>query len=350
MCGWLESGLGRGAADRRIKAFTVHKRVVVIDTGYDSFDQEQAILGASGYSLDVFPGDRHDWAGKAAFAHGADGLLVRWTNVNDAFLDIATTLKAIVRYGVGYDNIDLAAVTARGIPVCNVQGYANHSVSDHALALIFACVRGLRAGMAGLRPHYAAAPTFHMPELHELTLGIVGLGRIGGALCAKARALFGSVVACDPYIPPTRFSELGVESFSLERLLDVSDVVSLHCNLTDETHHLIDAKALGAMRPNAILINTARGPVVDEEALTEALTSGRVFAAGLDVFEDEPPKSNRDEMLAHPRVVATGHYAWYSQRASRELQRRAALNLDALLRGELPEDCLNKNVIRVCSA
>lgn len=327
----------------------MHKRVVVIDTGYDSYDQERAILGASGYSLEIFPGDRHDWAGKAAFANGAEGIFVRWSNVNDAFLDIATTLKAIVRYGVGYDNIDLDAVTRRGIPVCNVQGYANHSVSDHALALIFSCVRGLRAGMDGLRPHYAAAPTAHMPELHELTLGIVGLGRIGGTLCTKARALFGRVVACDPYIPPARFSELGAEPCSLEQLLEVSDVVSLHCNLTEETHHLIGSDALHAMRSNAIVINTARGPVVDEDALTEALESGRVFAAGLDVYEDEPPKSNRDTLLAYPRVVATGHYAWYSQRASRELQRRAALNLDALLRGELPEDCLNKSAVRVCS-
>ncbi len=342
--------MGKRAADAGDWVVSVNKRVVVIDTGYDSFDQERAILEASGYSLEVFPGDRQDWAGKAAFAQGAEGMLVRWTNVNDAFLSTASTLRAIVRYGVGYDNIDVAAVTARGIPVCNVQGYANHSVSDHALALIFACVRGLRAGMDGLRPHYAAPPTQHMPELHELTLGIIGLGRIGGTLCAKAHGLFGRVVACDPYIPTGRFSELGAEACSLEQLLAVSEVVSLHCNLTDETHHIIGSSALNAMRPNAIVINTARGPVVDEDALTDALLSGHVFAAGLDVFEDEPPKANRDALLQHPRVVATGHYAWYSQRASRELQRRATLNLDALLRGEIPEDCLNKSVKRASSA
>jgi D-3-phosphoglycerate dehydrogenase len=101
------------------------------------------------------------------------------------------------------------------------------------------------------------------------------------------------------------------------------------------------------MRPNAILINTARGPVVDEAALTEALIGGRIYAAGLDVFEDEPPKANRDALLAHPYVVATGHYAWYSTAASRELQRRAALNMAAMLRGETPEDCLNSEAFRV---
>ncbi len=318
------------------------KRVVIIDTGYDAYEQEAEILRASGYWLDVFPGGKLDAAGKAEFARGAAGMFVRWTRVNDFFLDRASALRAIVRYGVGYDNIDLAAASARGVPVCNVQGYANHSVSDHALAMILACVRGLRQGMEHVRPRYNLPADLHMPELHELTLGIVGLGRIGGMLCMKARGLFQRVVACDPYIPPERFSELGAEACPFDKLLAVSDVVSLHCNLTEETRHMMNARAFDSMRPYAIVINTARGPVVDEEALTAALEDGTVFAAGIDVFEDEPPKANRDPLLSHPRVVATGHYAWYSQRAGRELQRRAALNMEAMLRGEFPPDCLNR--------
>jgi len=327
-------------------ASTESKRVVVVDTGYDAYDQEIEILGRAGYSLELFSGDRLDAAGKALFTHGAAGMLVRWTTVDGIFLDTASTLKAIVRYGVGFDNIDLPAASARGIPVCNVQGYANHSVSDHALALILACIRNLRAGMEQMRTHYAAPPDYHMPELHELTLGIIGLGRIGGTLCTKARGLFGRVKACDPYVPASRFAEVGAEACSLAELLAASDVVSLHCNLTDETHHLLNAGAFDRLRPKAIIVNTARGPVVDEDALTDALGTGQVFAAGIDVFEDEPPRSNRDLLLSHPRVVATGHYAWYSQRASRELQRRAALNLEAMLRGEIPEDCLNREAFR----
>jgi D-3-phosphoglycerate dehydrogenase / 2-oxoglutarate reductase len=317
-------------------------RVAVIDTGYDSYDQEREILAADGYVLDIFKGGRHDTAGKAAFARGAAGMLLRWTPVDGAFLDTAATLRAIVRYGVGYDNVDVPAATARGIAVCNVQGYANHSVSDHTLALILGCVRGLRAGAQDVRPRYGAPPDTYMPELREMTLGIVGLGRIGGTLCAKAQGLFRRIVACDPYVPPERFRSLGAEPCTLDALLAASDIVSLHCNLTEETHRLIGTAALNRMRPHAILVNTARGPVVDEEALAEALASGRIHAAGIDVFEDEPPKSDRDALLAHPRVLATGHYAWYSQAASRELQRRAALNMTALLRGEFPEDCLNR--------
>lgn len=320
---------------------TSTKRVAVIDTGYASFDQEAEILGRAGYALDIFPGDRQDAAGKALFTRGATGLMVRWTTVDGAFLDTAGTLRAVVRYGVGYDNINLADASARGIPVCNVQGYANHSVSDHALAMTLACVRSLRVGMEQLRPMYAAPPNAHMPELHEMTLGIVGLGRIGGTLCTKARGLFRRVLACDPYIAPERFAHLGAEPCSLDALLAESDVVSLHCNLTEETHRLLNADTLSRLRPDAVVINTARGPVVDEDALTAALETGKVFAAGIDVFEDEPPGPNRDALLAHPRVVATGHYAWYSERASRELQRRAAMNMEALLRGEFPEDCLN---------
>lgn len=323
------------------------RRVCVLDTGYESYDMEREILAREGYHLEVYEGDRLELAPKLAFAKGAEGIFVRWSEFSDEAFDALPGLRCLVRYGVGYDNIDLRAASERGIKACNVQGYANHSVSDHALALILSCMRSLPEGMRGLCPHYAQPPRSHMPELRELTLGIVGLGRIGGTLCAKARMLFREVLACDPYIPPERFLELGARPCAFAELLAETDVISLHCNLTHETRGLIGVAAFDRMRPNAILINTARGPVVDEEALTDALIGGRIYAAGLDVFEDEPPKANRDALLAHPYVVATGHYAWYSTAASRELQRRAALNMAAMLRGETPEDCLNSEAFRV---
>jgi len=322
-------------------------RICVLDTGYESYDMEREILAREGYHLEVYEGDRLELAPKLAFAKGAEGILVRWSEFSDEAFDALPGLRCLVRYGVGHDNINLRSASERGIKVCNVQGYANHSVSDHTLALILSCVRSLPEGMRGLRPHYAQPPRSHMPELRELTLGIVGLGRIGGTLCAKVRMLFREVLACDPYIPPERFRELGARPCVLDELLAESDVVSLHCNLTHETRGLIGVAALNRMRPNAILINTARGPVVDEAALADALIGGRIYAAGLDVFEDEPPKANRDVLVAHPYVVATGHYAWYSTAASRELQRRAALNMAAMLRGETPEDCLNSEAFRV---
>ncbi len=315
-------------------------RIAVLDGGYDSYETEREILDAAGYELELFSGARYDVEGRIAFAQGAAGVFIRWTEVNGAFLDAIPGVRAIVRYGVGYDNIDLGAAQARGVAVSNVQGYANHAVSDHALALILACTRALNQAPAHRQNAFGEAPEKHMPELHTLTLGIVGLGRIGGTLSAKALNLFGRVLASDPYVPEERFARCGAEHVDLPQLLSESDVVSLHCNLSHETQHLLDAPALARMRPDAILINTARGPVVDEEALYDALETGQVRAAGLDVYAEEPPENQEQRLLTHPRVVGSGHYAWYSNQASYELQRRAAENMVALLAGESPPDRL----------
>jgi D-3-phosphoglycerate dehydrogenase len=314
--------------------------IAVIDAGYPDYDQERAILAEAGCSLAVFEGGRHDRAGKLACARGARGLFIRWTVFDDAAFAALPDLRWLVRYGVGYDNIDLAAAGERGVKVCNVQGYASHSVSDHALALMLACLRGLRSGERRLRSHFGAPPREAMAELRELTVGLVGLGRIGGAFARKVAPLVRRVLASDPYVPAERFAACGAESVPLGRVLQESDVVSLHCNLTEETTRLIDTGAIAAMRSGAILINTARGPVVDEAALARAVAADRIMA-GLDVFEDEPPAPERDALLASPHVVATGHYAWHSSAAARDLQRRAALNMAAMVRGETPEDCLN---------
>ena len=179
-----------------------------------------------------------------------------------------------------------------------------------------------------------------------MTLGIVGLGRIGGTLCEKSRGLFRRILACDPYIPKDRFAQLGAEECSIDTLLRASDVVSIHCNLTEETRHMFSRDAFAEMGPGTVLVNTARGPVVDEHALLEALNNGTVHAAGLDVFENEPPAASQEALLAHPRVIVTGHYAWYSSSAQKGLQRRAALNMASVLRGDVPSDCLNAQVLQ----
>jgi len=316
-------------------------RVVVIDGGYETYAVETDLLAEAGYVLDLFPGDRHDLAGKLALAQNAAGMFVRWSELGGAAFDTIPSVKCIVRYGIGYDNIDVPAATARGVKVCNVQGYANHAVSDHAFALIFACVRSLPMALPTLRSNYAAPPRRRMPEFKDMTLGIVGLGRIGGTLCTKANALFRRVLACDPYIPDERFAALGAEKRTFDALLSESDVISVHCNLTEDTKRLFNSDSIARMKPGAILVNTARGPVVDEDALYSALVAEQLFAAGLDVFWDEPPLENREALVAHPHVVATGHYAWYSDAAHRELQRRAAENMVRMLQGGIPEDCLN---------
>jgi D-3-phosphoglycerate dehydrogenase len=316
-------------------------RVIVIDTGYDSYAFEEQLFAEEGYRFDLFPGDVHDRAGKIKFSKEAAGLLIRWTDIDDEFLDALPQLRAIARYGVGFDNIDVEAASRHNVKVSNVQGYANDAVSDHALALMYAFARAIPQGQESIRTQFGAPPTSRIIEFHDKTLGIIGLGRIGGTLCTKARSLFKEVIAADPYIPDERFEELGAVKTNLEKLLVHSDVISIHCNLTEETTGLINAQIIQKMRKTPILINTARGPVINEDDLLEGLQAGKIHSAGLDVFCDEPPLSKQDELLSHSKVIATGHYAWYSETSAAELQKRAARNLLLMLKGQIPEDCLN---------
>ena len=317
------------------------KRIAIIDGGHDSYQCEYDLFEKDGYSLDIFEGSQDDRRGKQAFAEGAVGILVRYTLVDHEFLEGLPELRAVVRYGVGYDNIDIEAATRHGVKVANVQGYANHSVSDHAIALMYACARALVPGQQALRSNFREPPVSNIPEFHDKTLGIIGLGRIGGTLCQKVKNIFKRIVAADPYIPDQRFAALGATKVDLHTLLTESHVITLHCNLTDETRHIIDQDAFNMMQQKPILINTARGDVIDERALQAALESEVIHSAGLDVYHDEPPRHDMDAILNRPNVVTTGHYAWYSDRAGVELHTRAALNLINLLKGEIPEDCLN---------
>lgn len=316
-------------------------KIVIIDSGYASFRYEQDLFMKHGYTLEIFEGSRDDWHGKRDFARDAVGMLVRWSVINGEFLKSTPKLKAIVRYGVGYENIDLNAATNRGIKVANVQGYANHSVSDHAIALMYACNRALLQGHRIMKSNYARPPVTEIVEFHEKTLGIIGLGRIGGTLCNKTISLFQKILAVDPYIPDERFEMLGARKTDLNTLFKESHVISLHCNLTDETTHLINQNAFHKMKQRPILINTARGDVIDEAALAMALENDLIRSAGIDVYHDEPPKENMNIVIDRSNVITTGHYAWYSDRAMIELQKRAADNLLMFLQGKLPKDCLN---------
>jgi D-3-phosphoglycerate dehydrogenase len=319
-------------------------KIAVLDTGYDSFAYEENLFKEQGYEFKIFPGLKSDIEGKIDFAKDAVGLLIRWTLIDERFLDQMTNLKAIVRYGTGYENIDIAQCSERGVRIANVKGYASHSVSDHALALMYSCARALPEGQQQVVSNFGAPPTLSIMEFHERTLGIIGLGKIGGALSTKARHLFKTVLGHDPYIDDKRFPAKGAQKSSFKKVMEESDVISLHCNLTEETQDMIDEKAFRMMRKSPILINTSRGPVVKESALLNALETNTIHYAGLDVFNTELAEELPRPIIEHPRVLATGHYAWYSQRSHQELQKRAAHNLLDLLQDRMPEDCLNPNI------
>jgi len=314
-------------------------RIVVLDTGYDSYAQEQAIFSEAGYQFELYDGPAANRRAKIRFGRDAIGVMIRGTMADRSFFSSLPGLKALVRYGVGYDNVDLEAATLHGVRVANVQGYADDSVSDHALALMFACNRALPWASAGKT--FGVPPQKPMLDFQDCTLGIVGLGHIGTRLAQKANFLFERIVGCDPYVEDCRFFRLGLCRMELSELLAVSHVISLHCNLTQETKGLISAREFGQMGQKPILINTARGPVVDEKGLLLALAKGQVRSAGIDVFCHEPLAGVSLKLAQHPRVLATRHYAWYSENAKEILQRKAAENMISLLAGRIPDDCLN---------
>lgn len=315
--------------------------VVILDSGYKSYTFEKELFAKHGFQLKIHPLYKGEKKEKMKFAKNADGILVRHTPIDDEFLRNCTNLKAVVRYGVGYDNIDVEACTRHGVKTANVQGYANHAVSDHALALMFSCARGLWDTKKQVNKGFAAPPVEDIFELHDKTLGIIGLGRIGSTLSKKATLLFKEIIAADPYKPEDYFADLNVKKVELNELLETSDVISIHCNLTSETTHILNRHSFLQMKKRPVIINTSRGETIDEKALLYALNSNQIHSAGLDVYENEPTTKKQEELINHQRTVCTGHYAWYSDRAALELQKRAAQNLLELLQGKSIEDALN---------
>jgi D-3-phosphoglycerate dehydrogenase len=310
-------------------------RIVVLDTGYANYAYEQDLFGAQGYRFELYQGGDDDREDKIRFAGNALGILVRGTLIDSAALKRMQDLKAIVRYGTGFENIDLQQAFSRGIRVANVQGYANHAVSDHAMGLMFACIRGIGVSW----PERFGRPMRRdIFELHNKTLGIIGIGRIGSQFAMKAYPLFKQTLACDPYRTAESIRKRGAIKSELNDVLENSHVISIHCNLTDETQHMLNMESLLAVRQQPVIINTARGAVIESSALLAALNSGKVHSAGLDVFEQEPPGGTEKPLLEHPRVIATPHVAWYSDQSVKELQQRAADNLLALLQGRRVPD------------
>lgn len=315
--------------------------VVILDSGYKSYAFEKKLFEENGFQLKIHPLYKGDKAEKKEFAKDAHGILLRHTLVDEEFLSNMNNLKAIVRYGVGYDNIDVEACTRAGVKVSNVQGYANHSVSDHALALLFSCTRALWNPNNQIIKKFAAPPVEDIFELHNKTLGIIGLGRIGSELSKKAAPLFKEIIGYDPYKTQRYFNRFSVRKVSFEELLHNSDIISIHCNLTAETTHLLNENTFNQMEKKPVIINTSRGETINEKSLINALNEGKIHSAGLDVFENEPTTKAQEAILHHSRTICTGHYAWYSDRAAEELQKRAAQNLYNLLMDKPVDDSLN---------
>jgi C-terminal binding protein len=265
----------------------------------------------------------------------ADVLLVfHDIKLTERSLDRLTRCRGVVRCGVGYDNVDREAAGRRGIVVCNVPDYGTEDVADHAVLLLLAIARRLRPTEQAVRAGgWDVSTVFGAPRLRGKTLGIVGCGRIGTALALRAKALGLRVVFHDPYKPDGLEKALGVERVArLEELLPQSHFLSLHCPLTPETRHLLNARTLALLPRGAYVINTARGPCVENAALLEALDRGHVAAAGLDVVEREPLDDER--LRRHPNVLLTPHIAFYSVEGYQEMRTKGAQEARRILAGE----------------
>ncbi|HUP02734.1 MAG TPA: C-terminal binding protein [Bryobacteraceae bacterium] len=271
------------------------------------------------------------------YAGRADGIIL-WHHLHlgAALIERLSRTRIVVRTGVGYDNVDIAAAAARGIPVSNVPDYGTEEVADHAIALALALVRQLKPLMQGAsRGVWEWRAAAACRRVRELVFGVVGCGRIGTAAAVRAKALGFQTCFFDPYLPSGYEKAIGVaRRESLNELLQAADIVSIHTPLTPETHRMISAPQFDLMKPSAFLINTARGAVVSHDALLEALSAKRIAGAGLDVLEREPEGSQ--DISRFPNAIVTPHSAFYSQESMVELRRKAALTVrDALLHGVL---------------
>jgi glyoxylate reductase len=263
--------------------------------------------------------------------------------VDDELLDRAPRLKVVANYAVGYDNIDVPACTARGVLVTNTPGVLTETTADLAFALILAAARRLVEADKFLRAGKwkTWGPTLLLgQDVYGATLGLVGLGRIGAAVARRARGFNMKILYYSRHRQEALEKELGVEYVSFDELLRRSDFISIHVPLTAETRHLFNAEAFAKMKPTAVLVNTARGPIVDEAALYAALKTGRIAAAGLDVMDPEPPSPD-NPLLTLNNVILLPHIGSASIATRTRMATMAAENAAAALRGELPPNLVN---------
>jgi D-3-phosphoglycerate dehydrogenase/C-terminal binding protein len=326
-------------------------KVVVADFIVESLEHERRVLGdvADPVALDARREDD-------LFGHveDADALMLYHTlALTERTLGRLRHCKLIVRCGVGYDNVDVAAARRHGIPVANVPDYGTEEVADSALGLALSLTRGIHLLTGRLRERrgpwsYAQVRPLH--RLRGLGFGVVGLGRIGTAVALRAKALGTDVLFHDPYVPDGRDRAVGVRRVeTLTELLGQAHVVSLHCPLTPETHHLINRRTLEQMASGSYLVNTARGGIVDVLAVLDAVTAGHLAGAAIDVLEQEPPPEDHPLVVAwrdpnhpaHDRIILNPHAAFYSEEGLLDMRIKGSENCRRVLLGQPPRNVVN---------
>lgn len=315
-------------------------KVAVTDFTFPSLEIEEQILAPLG--VELVSGQCRTAELLIPLVRDADVVITQFAPVRAAVIAQMTRARAIVRYGIGVDNVDLEAARQRGIPVCNVPEFCIDEVADHTLAFILAATRQvvancgtLRAGKWGL-----GVPLSQMRTLRDLTVGIVGFGRIGREVAQRLVPFKCQRLVCDPVVSAETIQQSGCEPVTWESLLSRADIITLHCPSTPQTRRLINAESLGRMKAGVILVNLARGDLVDTGALIEALRSGHVSGAALDVFDPEPLPVEHP-LLKMDNVIVASHIASASVKAVRTLRETAAQIAALALRGEKLPNVVN---------
>ncbi len=320
------------------------KKVLITDYVWPTVEPEKAVLAAGGAEIIVAPNGDEDTL--VELAKDVDGILTCFAKVTERVVRAAEKCVVIGRYGVGVDNIDVDTATELGIAVTYVPDYCIPEVSDHVMAMLLSWNRRIvffdRAtktkgwGTEGLG--------MRIMRLEGKKLGIVGFGRIGRAVADRARAFGLQVVVADPFVTAEAAQDAGAVKMELLELLGESDFVTLHSPLIPQTQGMIGKDEFAQMRPDAFLINAARGGLIDEDALYDALTSGQIAGAGLDVLVDlDPPIDHRISQLEN--VIITPHTAFFSQEAVLELEERAAGEVVSVFQGKMPDNLVNPAVL-----
>ncbi|PYU18858.1 MAG: hydroxyacid dehydrogenase [Acidobacteria bacterium] len=317
--------------------------VAVSDSVFPNLDPARAVLSKIGAQLSLAEEPKAEAILRVA--RDADALLATYAKITAEMIRQMTRCRIISRFGIGVDNVDIPAATERGIVVTKVPDYCIDEVSDHTMALLLSAVR--KIPFANSLVH---AGKWEMPAvvpIHRLrgtVLGLVGFGRIPQVVAPKAKSFGMRVVSFDPYIPREVFEHAGVQSVEFGELLKLSDYISIHSPLLPETQGLFNAAIFRQMKPSAYLINTARGPIVDETALAHALDAGQLAGAALDVMPKEPPTDS--PLFGRPNVIITPHTSFYSEESLVDLQTKAAEEVVRVLKGEAPKNPVNPEALK----
>jgi D-3-phosphoglycerate dehydrogenase / 2-oxoglutarate reductase len=319
------------------------KLVAVTDSVFPNLDPARAVLEKIGAELHL--AKEPNPVAILEVARDADAVVTTYAKVTADIIQQLTRCRVIARFGVGVDNVDIAAATNAGIVVTRVPDYCLDEVSDHTMALLLALVRKIPSSnartQAGRWEMRAVVP---IHRLRGTVLGLVAFGQIPHLVAAKAQAFGIRVVTHDPYVSKQVVERAGVEQVEFDELLKISDYISIHTPLAPATHHLFNADVFRRMKPTAYLINTARGPIVDEAALADALDQGQLAGAALDVMEQEPPTGSR--LLGHrDNVIVTPHTGYYSEESLVDLQTKAAEEVVRVLSGQAPRNPVNPEAL-----